>query len=440
MAAGSTGQRDSPITRSRWRAEACTARRTWVGSRDWDRRGCRLALVEDRTGRDAGTLFSGIDTTVATGSAPASPGSAPAPGADLAGLLALRARWTAGRVSADRLAHLDRAIVIASGVVCDARSDDDRVVPGQRIAVALECWNTGTEPHTVTAALRGGRAIRPDSAATTLRLEPGALVRRQVTATVAADAPPTAPYFHLSASQPGAVRLERRATRGARRAVRPAGADRHLPDRRRGAVRPGGDPSAQRSGAGRGAASGHRRATGGARRRPRHRGLARQQPRAPPVHRHPDSRCPRHDGGHGTTGAPGGLASRAGTPVPADARGSTRGVDVRGPSPGRAGGGCRAPAGACAGPRRTGVRRRRGDRRLPAHPAPVVPGAGRGHDPGGAAGTALDRACRLHPGRLRPGARGAGGRRRAGHSARRRRARARRPRPVQRDRHRAARL
>ena len=86
--------------------------------------------------------------------------------------------------------------------MCDARSDDDRVVPGQRITVALECWNTGTEPHTVTAELRGRRAIRPDSAATTLRLEPGALVRRQVTATVAADAPPTAPYFHLSASNP----------------------------------------------------------------------------------------------------------------------------------------------------------------------------------------------------------------------------------------------
>ena len=168
----------------------------------------RLALVEDRTGRDAGTLFSGIDTTaIATGSVPGSTpgsatGSASAAGADLAGLLALRARWTAAGVSADRLAHLDRAIVAASGVVCDARSDDDRVVPGQRIIVALECWNTGTEPHAVTAELRGGRAIRPDSAPALLRLEPGALVRRQVTATVAADAPPTAPYFHLSAANP----------------------------------------------------------------------------------------------------------------------------------------------------------------------------------------------------------------------------------------------
>jgi LmbE family N-acetylglucosaminyl deacetylase len=160
----------------------------------------RLALVEDRTGRDAGTLFSGIDTTITTGGSV--PGSAPAAAADLAGLLALRDRWTAAGASADRLAHLDRAIVAASGVVCDARSDDDRVVPGQRITVALECWNTGTEPHSVSAELRGGRAVRPDSSAATLRLEPGALVRRQVTATVVADAPLTAPYFHLSAANP----------------------------------------------------------------------------------------------------------------------------------------------------------------------------------------------------------------------------------------------
>ena len=160
----------------------------------------RLALVEDRTGRDAGTLFSGIDTTVAA--AGSAPRSASAAGADFAGLLALRARWTAAGASADRMAHLDRAIVAASGVVCDARSDDDRVVPGQRIAVALECWNTGTEPHTISVLLRGGRAIRPDSAATTLRLEPGALVRREVTATVAPDAPLTAPYFHLSTANP----------------------------------------------------------------------------------------------------------------------------------------------------------------------------------------------------------------------------------------------
>lgn len=156
----------------------------------------RLALVEDRTGRGSAGLFAGVDTS-ASAQGPAA-GSA----VDLAELLALRARWTAARVSADRLDHLDRAIVAASGVVCDARSDDDRVVPAQRILVTLECWNTGTQPHRVTAELHGAGAIRPDSAAITLELAPGALVRRPVSATVAPDASLTAPYFHLSATQP----------------------------------------------------------------------------------------------------------------------------------------------------------------------------------------------------------------------------------------------
>ncbi|HET9039009.1 MAG TPA: PIG-L family deacetylase [Gemmatimonadales bacterium] len=156
----------------------------------------RLALLEDRTGRGTDGLFGGVDTT-----APAA-GPSPPSGADLAGLVALRSRWKLATVPADRLAHLDRAIVAAAGVVCDARSDDDRVVPGQRLLVTLECWNTGAVPHRVTAELRGGRGIRPDSGAVTLELEPGALVQRPVTATVAADAPLTTPYFHLGAAEP----------------------------------------------------------------------------------------------------------------------------------------------------------------------------------------------------------------------------------------------
>jgi LmbE family N-acetylglucosaminyl deacetylase len=156
----------------------------------------RLALVEDRTGRGTGGLFSGIDTSASAG--------APVPGAavDLDGLMALRQRWTAATVPSDRLGHLDRAILAASGVVCDARSDDDRVVPGQRLPVTLECWNTGATSHRVTAELRGAGAIRPDSAAVTLDLAPGALVRRLVTATVSPAAAITAPYFRLSTAQP----------------------------------------------------------------------------------------------------------------------------------------------------------------------------------------------------------------------------------------------
>ncbi|MEP6687799.1 MAG: PIG-L family deacetylase [Gemmatimonadales bacterium] len=169
----------------------------------------RLALVEDRTGRGAGGLFAGVDTSASVA------GPVPGSSVGLPALLALRARWTAAAVPADRLSHLDRAIIAASGVVCDARSDDDRVVPGQRLTVTFECWNTGAMPHTVTAELRGAGGIRPDSAAVSLELAPGALVRRPVTATVAPDSRLTAPYFRLSTAQPalydwsGASRAER---------------------------------------------------------------------------------------------------------------------------------------------------------------------------------------------------------------------------------------
>ena len=157
----------------------------------------RLALVEDLTGRGGDGFFAGVDTL------PRAPGPVPrAADADPAALLALRRRWAEAHVPAEQLAHLDHAIAAAAGVVCDARSDDDRVVAGQRIAVTLECWNTGSTPHTVTASLRGGPGIAVDSGGATLALDPGALLSRQVTATVAGDAPLTLPYFRLGPMEP----------------------------------------------------------------------------------------------------------------------------------------------------------------------------------------------------------------------------------------------
>ena len=164
---------------------------------------------------DRGHPVLGIDTTAATarlgdaGLAPHLRG-----GADLAGAAGAPAPVDrpAG-VSADRLAHLDRAIVAASGVVCDARSDDDRVVPGQRITVALECWNTGTEAAPYgRAAGRAGYPPRQRRGHPSAR-RPARWCGEQVTATVAADAPPTRPYFHLR-------RPTRRCTTGARRRPR----------------------------------------------------------------------------------------------------------------------------------------------------------------------------------------------------------------------------
>ena len=82
-------------------------------------------------------------------------------------------------------------------MVCDARSDDDRVTPGQRIGIVVECWNSGSSPHSVDASLVAGRSIGADTGVATLRLAPGALLSRQLSATVRPDAEPTAPYFRL---------------------------------------------------------------------------------------------------------------------------------------------------------------------------------------------------------------------------------------------------
>ncbi|HKT61650.1 MAG TPA: PIG-L family deacetylase [Gemmatimonadales bacterium] len=150
-----------------------------------------LALLEDRTA-DGADLFAGIDTTLAgAGAVPERPG------ADVDSLVALRRRWARSSVAPAELGHLDRAIFAASGVVCDARSDDDRVVPGQRLEIVLECWNSGPKPHSMDVSLLPARAIEADTGAATLRLAPGAILSRRLTAAVRAGAPPTAPYFRL---------------------------------------------------------------------------------------------------------------------------------------------------------------------------------------------------------------------------------------------------
>ena len=157
-----------------------------------------LELLDDRTGRGRDGLFAGIDTLSRA------PGVIPrAVDADAASLQALRRSWVDAGVPRGQLLHLDRAIVAAAGVVCDARSDDDRVVSGQRLMVTLECWNTGRRPHAVTASLRAGPGIRVDSGAVVLQLEPGALADRQVSATVEPDAPLTVPYFRLGGPEAG---------------------------------------------------------------------------------------------------------------------------------------------------------------------------------------------------------------------------------------------
>ncbi len=134
----------------------------------------RLALLSDRSGRGGESLFSGVDTLLPTG-------------AELPG----------------QRAHREAALAATSGVVCDARSDDDRVVPGQTVRLTLECANAGTRPRSVTAtvvAADGVAAARP--APLRFTVAPGALVSREVSLRIAAGAPLTAPYFALLHDEP----------------------------------------------------------------------------------------------------------------------------------------------------------------------------------------------------------------------------------------------
>jgi len=128
----------------------------------------RLRLIEDRTGKGAAGLFAGIDTSVANGESAA---------------------------HAER-ARAERARAIRSGVLCDAVADDARVVPGQRLRVAVTCHDAArTGPH-------GGLAIgMADGQATAhgVRTLPRGGVRRDTLEIVVPERlPPTRPYFLAS--------------------------------------------------------------------------------------------------------------------------------------------------------------------------------------------------------------------------------------------------
>ncbi len=133
-----------------------------------------LALVEDRTGRGRESLFAGVDTRLPPGPEPA-----------------------------DQRAHREAALAAISGVLCDARSDDDRVVSGQLVRVALECSNTGTAPRTITVALEAEPGVfSNEGAAVRFDVAPGALASRELSLRVAPGAPLTAPYFTLPRDEP----------------------------------------------------------------------------------------------------------------------------------------------------------------------------------------------------------------------------------------------
>jgi LmbE family N-acetylglucosaminyl deacetylase len=186
----------------------------------------RLRLIEDRTGRGGDGLWAGIDTTLAGMAAVAGPGGgAPAVWDSLAtalddyrrghepplaatldrfaGALPQTGGDSTVRVGVataeqwDQLTRLQRAIQLASGVVCDAVADDQRVVPGQVLHVAATCWNAGPRSVSVPLVVLRGNASWPwlhliQEGGT---IESGAVANWAFDVSIPDSATPSRPYF-----------------------------------------------------------------------------------------------------------------------------------------------------------------------------------------------------------------------------------------------------
>jgi LmbE family N-acetylglucosaminyl deacetylase len=197
----------------------------------------RLALVQDRSGRGANGLWDGIDTTLAaadvrTGSPVGSRAATKSQWPELARrlgalwpvrlgdsslaatLFALRAEFEAdlphkaignslfsgpSTEQVDQLRHLDAAAEAASPVVFDAVADDDRIVPGQELHVALTAWNPSGRVARVSTQLEpsGGWSVPGPTGGVRL-LYPGQVMRSEIS--VVARDQITAPYFTLDRS------------------------------------------------------------------------------------------------------------------------------------------------------------------------------------------------------------------------------------------------
>ncbi|HEU5171145.1 MAG TPA: PIG-L family deacetylase [Gemmatimonadales bacterium] len=188
----------------------------------------RLRLVEDRTGRGGDGLWAGIDTSLAGMAIPAgaSPGTGPVWDSVAGAIASFRrdgrpplpevldrfaqvlaggpggpgAAVMVGRPSPeqwDQIERLQRAVRLSSGVVCDATADDDRVVAGQVVAVALLCWNSGSRPASVPLVVVRSSASRSRlmQSAPGARIEPGDVANWTLELETPYAAAPSQPYF-----------------------------------------------------------------------------------------------------------------------------------------------------------------------------------------------------------------------------------------------------
>ncbi|HEX6645258.1 MAG TPA: PIG-L family deacetylase [Gemmatimonadales bacterium] len=136
----------------------------------------RVALLEDRTG-GGDALFAGVDTTLAS-------------------------RAADSVVQADQRRHRARAEAIRRGALLDAIATDDRVVPGQEIAVLALVANGGDAPlpPAGSATLVVGREwgappTAHSSGAGGDGIPPGALDSQRFRLAVPSGAPYTTPYY-----------------------------------------------------------------------------------------------------------------------------------------------------------------------------------------------------------------------------------------------------
>ncbi|MES2306607.1 MAG: PIG-L family deacetylase [Gemmatimonadota bacterium] len=103
--------------------------------------------------------------------------------------------------------HRDNVQLIESGIVLDATTDDDEVVPEQELTVTLSIWNGGKDTVNVGSrpSTGSGFAQRGDQCLGKLSpLAPGALYTCKYTATAWKPGVYTAPYF-LNAPRAGAM-------------------------------------------------------------------------------------------------------------------------------------------------------------------------------------------------------------------------------------------
>lgn len=102
----------------------------------------------------------------------------------------------------EQLARIDDVLFRSADVLCDATTEAERLIPGQRVTVLLQCWNAAVAPRQV----RMGLVARPGlelAAPGTEMLAPGAVATRRLEITLPTDPMPTTPYY-LRAPRAGA--------------------------------------------------------------------------------------------------------------------------------------------------------------------------------------------------------------------------------------------